>query len=879
MMDRLREFRSRLLRLFRRGKLESDMAEEMRWHLENEAATQRAQGLGADEAQAAALRQFGGVDQIKELVRAQRGMPVLEHLVQDLRQALRQLRKAPGFATFSILSVAIGIGSCTALFSIVDSVLLRPLDFPQSERIMLLNETDSLNGAAIDSVTPGVYLDWLKQTTVFENIAAGHGRSYHAMVAGRATSIGAQCITPNYFSVFGIEPILGRVFRPDEATAGKQHVVILSYRCWQKQFGGRDNVIDETLELDGQAFTIVGVMPDNLIWNPLVFTPAVFSAADRADYGSHSLLSIGRLKPGVSVKRARSEMDLVSAGIAHEHPDTNKGHGAHVTPILEAMTSNVRMQLLVLLGAVGLVLLIACVNVANLLLARANSRQKEIAVRAALGASRGRIVQQFLCESFLIALAGGTLGVLTALGSMGVLVRFAGQLVPRAKEISLNGTACATACGLMLLAGFGCGLVPALQAIRGDMTEALKEAGRNASSGRKRQGLRAALVMAEIALALILLAGAGLLARSLLAMQEADQGFKTRNLYVYNLTLTGPKYDPSTKTAAFVDEAISRIAALPQVHSVAFSHGLPSMGIDGLLFATAAQSAVAASSLPDANAYAITPDYFKAMSIPLVRGRRFTSQDAAGVSPVVIINQNLAQKYFPNVDPVGKRLMVLTMANTPDVWREIVGVVGDVRAYGPQSTIGPQLYEPLAQHPSGDLSLVVRAQEPASALPGAVRDVIHSLDPNLPFGTIYPYDRQIESYWSKQRFSLILFSLFSGVALLLSGIGVYGVIAYSVNQRTNEIGIRMALGAQSGDVLRLILGTGAKILALGLLIGAAGSLAATRLLQSLLFATSPYDPLTFLAVGGLLGFVALLACWFPARQATKVDPMTALRCE
>ena len=875
------KFLRRLRALFRKETLDREMSDEMRCHLDLQAEANLAAGMSPDEARHAAQRGFGGVEQIKETVRDQRGVPWLEHLLNDLRHASRQLLRSPGFSAITILTVALGIGACTALFSVVNGVLLKPLNYPRSNEIAFVNENIASKPSSFLPLAAGVYLDWAREQTVFEHFAAAGPRFYNIATKGPAINVGGAGVTADFLGVFGAQPLLGRTFLPEEETPGKSHVAVLSSRLWQSQFGGRSTVLNETISLNNESYAIIGVVADKAVpWNAAVFTPIAFSPADHLDYGGHGWTAVGLLKPGVSVAQAQAELNLISSRMSARTSDYEKGRGAVLTTILEATVSDVRLQLLVLLGAVGLLLLIACVNVASLLLARANARQREIAVRAALGASRGRIMQQFLCESLLIAVAGGAVGVLIARGTMTALVLFARHFIPRTEEIALNGTVLAVIGGTMLLAGFGFGLVPGFQATRGDMIESLKDGGRGASGGLKRQRVRASLVVVEIALALMLLAGTGLLVRSLLAMQQADQGFKYRDVYSDLFTLGSAKNYPPAKLNAFTAEAVTRISALPDIAAVAFATGVPMGGnVKGLLITADPKPDLPISSLESANAVAITSDYFKVMSIPLLAGREFDARDITGAPPVVIINQQLAKKYFPNRDPIGQRLMILTMANKPDVWREVVGVVGDVKVGGPQSPIGPQVYESFAQRPETNLTLILRAKGPAPALNSEIRDLLHTLEPSLPPQTIYSYDATIAYSWVRQRFSLILFTLFAGVALVLAAIGIYGVMAYAVTQRTNEIGIRMALGAQRRDILQLVLGGGARIVVTGLLIGTAGALAGAKLLGALLYNTSPYDPVTFLAIALLLAAVALLACWLPARRATKVDPMIALRCE
>jgi putative ABC transport system permease protein len=864
--------------LFRKDRVERELDRELRFHLEQQIRDHTAAGMTPDEARRAAAMEFGGLEQMKEQCRDARPSALVDQLLQDLRYGARQLRQAPGFAVTAICTIAIGIGACTALFSVVNGVLFRPLRFSEPGNIVTLLETRPPNRQQIGAA-PAAYLDWQAQCTAFSHLAAHNSRSYTLRLDDRMTNVPATGFTADYLAVLGVEPILGRSFLPDETAPGKDHVALLSYGAWQSRYGGKLDVLNQTIALNNEPYTIVGVLPDrDLMWNGYVYVPLVFDASARTDYGSHGSFGvIARLKPGVSVTEAQADLDVVSDRIARAHRDSNLGHGAHVERLLDAITSDVRLQLLVLLGAVGFVLLIACVNVASLLLARASARQREIAVRAALGASRGRIVRQFLAESLLVCVVGGALGTLIAYGSIGAIARFVSAYVPRTQEITLDGTVLTLSLGLMLLAALGVGLLPALQFTRGDLADPLKDGGRGSSSGRQR--LRSSLVVLEIALATMLLAGTGLLARSLSALQRADQGFNARDVYVGRVGVTGPKYNSGAKVMAFWDDLVTRVAALPNVATVALSNILPSIGGRGLLFHVVGTPEVPVKDAPHTVAYIVSPDYFKALGVPLLRGRGFTPQDRRGAPRVVIINQELARRHFPGTDPIGQQLMIMTMADTPDANREIIGVVGDVRPDGPQSQIGAQVYEPLAQLPQGNAAVIVKATGPAPALPAAVGDVLKQLDPDLPYRAMRPYESAIAGSWFRQRFSMILFMVFSGIALLLAAIGIYGVMSYAVSQRAHEIGIRMALGARAGDVLSLVFQNGARIVALGLAVGIAGSLVFARVLQTLLFNTSPADPLNLAVVVIVLAVVALLACALPARRATKVNPIVALRSE
>ena len=861
---------------FRRDK-ERELDDELRFHFDQSVKDHIAAGLSPEEAQRQTRLEFGGFDQVKEECRDERRGIWLEQLWQDTVFALRQLRKAPAFAITAVLTTAIGIGMCTSLFSVVNAVLLRPLPLPDSERVVFLSETRPPN--EVIPLAPAAYLDWAKMNSTFQDIAAARWEAYNAMTGSRAVSLSAQSVTANFFRVIGVNPMLGRGFVAEEEMEGHNHVVILSNGTWKSDFGGRANVIGETMLLNDTAFTIVGVMPDqDLIWNPAVFTPHTFSAADRTDYGSHGLGCMGRLKAGVTLQAAKLDLASVTAEIGRAHPDSNKNHGAQMVPLMEELTGNVRLQLWVLLGAVGFLLLIASVNVANLLLARTNARAREISVRIALGAGLGRIVRQFIGESLLITGTGGVLGTLLAYLCMESVARFARQYLPRTDLLVVDGTVLATMAGLMLVVGVGVGLVPAIQTIREDLIGSLKDAGRS-SGGPQRHRVSRILVVVEIGLALMLLVGTGLLGRSLFALQRADQGFKTKDVYFSNLSFNGQRYASTAKTLAFMSETLARTKSLPAIHSAAFSTGLPMLGMEGLLFQVVGTPKVPKREMPVTSDIAITPEYFQALSIPLVQGRNFTAEDGPACSRVVIITHEMAQHYFAGTNPIGQHIMIMTMADQPDAIREIVGVAGDVKPGGPQSKIFPLVYEPWAQRPSGNVHLVVRANQ-SSAFPAQeIADIIRSQDPTLPFEGMRGYDGPMSRAWFRQTFSMTLLMVFSLVALLLAAIGIYGVMSFAIGQRTREIGIRIALGAHRGQVVRLVFQSGMKLIAEGIVLGVVASLAFSRLLGALLFNTASYDPVTFLAVALLLAGVGLAACWVPSRRATKVDPIITLRAE
>ena len=816
-----------------------------------------------------------------------------EQFGQDVRYGLRQLIKAPGFATISILTIALGIGACTALFSVVDKVVLHPLDYPDPERIVTVTECLPPKVPYMQ-ITPGVYHEWLKQATVFEEFAATSGQGVKLAQGDRFLQTFAIHVTANLFAVYGLKAEKGRLFLPEEMKPGKDKVAILSYQLWKDQFAGRDAAIGETLRLDDETYTIVGVLRDPMRSGTYVVVPNA-AASEAQDFKNRMLWPEARLKPGVTLEQAQMEMNLIMKRTALAHPETDKDYSIVITREIEFWTSGIRSQLFALLGAVGFLLLIACVNVASLLLARANARSKEIAVRAALGASRGRIIRQFLCESLLIAVFGGILGIMLAYASMGPLVSLAKHFMPHTERIAVDGTVLTVMCGVMLLAGLGFGLVPALQSTRGDLIGSIKESSHNSSGGRERLRVRNALVILEVSFALILLVSTGLLIRSLRAMQTFDEGVKTENVYGASLFLNSQvRYNTPEKILGFTHGIFERIQGLPEVDSVCVTVGYLAVNGRGgvqsrgfILEGGHAPTSPSESGLTT-DRYAVTPGYFRVMSIPLIRGRVFTPHDTASTTRVVVVNREMVRVHFPDKDPIGQRIRLLGGGPqptplpgkpAPEVWSEIIGVVGDVKPRGPQSDTGPQVYEAFDQAPEQLMNLVVRSKGAAPGLSANVRDIVHALDKDIRFDIFYPLIATIEWTWTRQRFSMILFTLFSVIALVLAAIGIYGVMAYSVNQRTHEIGIRMALGAMPRDVLRLILGSGARIILIGLLLGTAGALASTRVLSSLLFNVSPYDPVSYISIIVILSATAFLACWIPARRATKVNPIVALRSE
>ncbi len=800
-------------------------------------------------------------------------------MLNDLRYALRQLIKAPSFTAVAILTLALGIGACTAIFSVVNVVLLRPLDYPDPDRIVTMRETN-LPQFPEFSVSPPNYLDWEKQTKSYEYLAAYTSAQLNLTGEGEPQRLVGLKATAHYFDAYGVRPILGRLLLPEEDAPGKNHVVVLSYPFWQRVFGGMHDVVGRAVQLNGEPYTVVGIAPVGFgltskvdAWMPMAFKPNETANDAR---GGHYINVVGRLRAGVTVAQARAELEVLASQLAKQYPDSNKGWGIFMMPIQDYTVRDVKPVLYTLLGAVGCVLLIACANLANLLLARATARSREISIRAALGASRGRLVRQLLTESVVLAVCGGLAGVILARWGLDAMLALAPTSLPRITEIHLDSGVLLFSLALSVVTGLVFGIAPAWLAARADLNEALKQGTRGSTEGGARGRLRSALVVTEVTVALMLLGGAGLLARSFMQLTHVDPGFIPENATVLRLSLPQKKYEKPEQQTAFADALLDRVKNLPGVQAVGLTHSMPLAGDYVLGFNIEGRPAIAPSDLPSTSYYTVTPDYFRAMGIRLIRGRLFTAQDDAKAGRVAIINETMARQYFPNEDPIGKRINI---TNGPDTWREIVGIAGDIKQYGVDKATSAQSYEPFAQVPFSSLNVVVRTKGSSSALLSALRPAVYAVDKDQPVGTIRPLEEIVADSIARQRFAMTLLTVFSSVALVIAAVGIYGVMAYNVVQRTGEFGIRMALGAQQGDVLRLVLTQGSKLIGLGLLIGLLATLAASRAMGSMLFNTSAYDPLTLGTITVLLGAVALVACFFPANRATKVNPIEALRTE
>ncbi len=808
-------------------------------------------------------------------------------LWQDIRYGWRMLWKSPGFTLVALLTVALGIGANTALFSVVNAVLLRPLPFAQPAALVNLWGTDPQADSTRDSVSYLTFADWREQNHVFTSVAA-YSNTFATLTGHDAPeALDGLLAAPELFQTLAVQPVAGRAYTAQDAQTGDAPVVI-SYELWQRRFGGRADIAGQPITLDGLPRTILGVLPARFtfpldasspkdFWRPL--DPNELMNTKR---GASYLNVIARLKPGVTMQQAQAEMDTIAGRLAAQYPEQNAGHGVQLISTYEETVGGVRPALLVLLGAVGFVLLIACANVANLLLARATRRQREFAVRTALGASRWRVVRQLLTESLLLSCMGGVIGLLLALWGVDALAGVLPEDVPRVREIALDGRVLVFTLVVAVVTGLVFGLAPAFAAARLDVNEALKESGRGAGGGWRRNRLRSFLVVAEIGLSLVLLVGAGLLLKSFVRLRAINPGFDADGVLTLSVALPEATYATPAAQANFFQQLLARMAAAPGVEASAGVFPLPFSGDNARAnFEIAGQPAASAGETPNALSYIITPDYLRALRIPVRNGRAFTERDTATAPRVVLINETFARRFFAGADPIGRRLTVASFADlTKPATCEIVGIVGDVKHNGLDDESEAECYLPYQQATISFLSLVVRSKQgnPTALVAGA-REAVAQLDKDLPITDIKPMNEWLAASIAPRRFNLLLLGAFGLLAFCLATVGIYGVMSYVVAQRTHELGIRLALGAQPRDVLRLVVGQGLLLSFLGVAAGLLGALALTRVLASLLFGVTATDPLVFAGTALLLMLVALVACYIPARRATKVDPLIALRHE
>lgn len=812
------------------------------------------------------------------------------NLVQDLRYAFRLLRKNPGFAVAAVIVLALGIGANTAIFSIVNAVLLRPLPYKDADQLVQIwhvPPAKSFPGLTRFSVSAANYIDWEKENQVFEHMAIYTFARFDVTSGDQPQNIQGAAVSPDFFSVLRSQPIWGRVFLPEENQPGRGHVAVLSYALWKERFGGNPAIVGQNIALDGQSYTVVGIMgpefrkPDwAKIWTPLAWTDK-----ERAVRGEHHYLVIARLKPTVRVEQAQAEMATISSRLEQEYPEDDKGWGAVVVPLREDMVGDVRGALLILLGAVTFVLLIACANVANLTLAKTFARQKEIAIRSALGASRSRVVQQVLAETLVLSVTGGGLGLLFANGATTMITKFLADSLPRSAEVRVDVWVLVFTLGVSLVAGVAAGLAPALRLTQSELNESLKLGGGRSDSDSGGNRLRSVLVVSEVALSLVLLVGAGLMIRSLWLLRRTNPGWDSSNVVTLTVAVPHTKFETPSEEVQFFDGVLGRVRALPGVDSAGVIDSLPLRGGSHQPIAIEGRPQVPMSEQPEVDVRLISPGYFQALHVPLRKGRDLSASDTADRPAVIVISETMARRFWPNEDPIGKHL---TLTFFPDKVREVVGIVGDVKLDQLDTdTASAVLYFPLRQisipplggYRSFPMSLVVRAVPRATSLVRAIISAVHEIDPQTPVTDIASMDDVVSNSLSQRRFNMLLLAAFAGLAVLLAAVGIYSVLAYAVRRRVREIGIRMALGARTRDVLRMILAEGMTPTAIGMGLGLAGALALGRVLSTLVYGLRPSDPLTLAAVSLLLAGIAVLASLIPAYRATRVEPIRALRDE
>ncbi len=804
----------------------------------------------------------------------------------DLRFAFRMIRNSPGFTVVSVLTLALGIGANAAIYSFVDGVLLKPLPYPHPEQILEVWEKPADGDR--NGISTLNFLDWKNQNTVFTAMAAETGGSATLTGVDVPVQLRGSRVSARYFDIFGIKPFLGRTFAPNEDQPGKEQVVVLSNRIWQSRFGADRGILGRTIHLDSKPYTIIGVLPADDphgrgwqdIWTPLAFQPQDMTR------NFHWMRSWARLEPGVSLDQARTQMKSIAARIEHDYPDSNKGWSVTIDRFVDRVVDgDLRRSLLVLLAAVGAVLLIGCVNLANLLLARGASREREIAIRAALGAGRWRLVRQLLTESVVIACLGGTLGVALGYGLMRALKTWIPQFyLPAEAEVRMDARVLLFTAAVILLTGIVFGLAPALHAVRSDLAGSLKEGGRGATTGVARNRLRGALVIVEVALAFVLLSGAGLLIRSFYRLQQVDPGFETTNVVTMYLPMTDAQYPDGPHVINYLSEVMEKINAVPGVREAATTTALPLDGWGwGMPFLVQGQPFIDRAHRPGCFFKMVSPSYFRALGMRLLKGRALSETDTQGAVPAIIVNEEMVKRYFKNQEPLGSRILIQQIIPAkhelgPELPWEVVGVVADEKVGGLDDT-SAGVYVSYKQSPTVDNGLVVRAAMDPNLLIKSIQQAVWSVNKNQALDNIKLLEQIKTESLGGNRLRTILLGAFAGLALLLAAIGIYGVISYSVSQRTHEMGVRAALGATAWDQLRLVLKSGLSLTLIGLVVGILGALGLMQLLSSLLFEVSARDPWTLAGVGVVLATVALAACYIPARRATRVDPTVALRYE
>jgi predicted permease len=874
------KFKSLLRNLFLPSRVERDLDQEVRSHLEMLTGENIRAGMSPEEAKRGARIELGGIEQVKEQVREERMGNWLQSVISDCRYGLRQLRKNPGFTAVAVLTLALGIGANTAIFSVVNSVLLQPLPFPNAHRLVRAFGKSPITDSA--DVSPADFLDYRAQNHLFDHFEGLIDGNPIFNLAGydKPTQVKGAVVTAGFFDALGIQPLLGRTFVAADEGASHPQVVVLSHRLWQEQFGSDAGVIGKSVDLDGSRMTIVGVLGKDvpLFSDGDVWIPAPFEVTGMRSRPSRFLRVIGVLKAETNLSQAQAELDMIATHLAQQYPDSNTGWSIRLVPLQTVLVGYLRPALLILLGSVTLVLLIACANVASLLLARNSSRTREIAIRRALGAGQLRLVRQMLTESVLLALAGGAAGLALANWGLQLLIRLGPGNLPRLNELSLNGTVLVFTGGIAVLTGILCGLGPALQAGHRDSAQNLKEGSATGQSKSKHR-VHNVLVIAEVALSLVVLIASGLLLNSLWRLTHVDPGFDPSNIVTAQISVTTPALSAESQRLAFLDKLDERIVTLPGVVSVGFVSEMPLSGQANDTYVTIAEHPpVGPAERLDADLRIVAGSYFQAMRIPLLQGREFSIRDADHSPLVVIINEPFAKQYFPGENPIGKHLNIYE--GRPEfVTREIVGVVGGIKHFALQEPLRPEMFLPYRQFPALRMNIVLRGSRNPLALASAIRTTVSSIDPDETTSSFRTLGEIVSTSAAGDRFSAFLLGAFGCIALLLTVVGIFGVLSYLVAQRTREIGLRMALGAQQDNILAMVIGHGMVLVLVGLTLGLVGAYAVTRLMSSLLFEVKPTDPATFFAVSAVLATAGYLACYLPARRATRVDPIIALRYE
>jgi putative ABC transport system permease protein len=812
----------------------------------------------------------------------------METLLQDLRYGIRLLLRRPIFTVVAIVVLALGIGANTAIFSMVNAVLLRSLPYDEPDRLVWLWNINRASNVEKEPLSFPNYTDWRNQNQSFEEMAAFTRWLPVLTNNDEPERIVACQASASFFPVLRAGAALGRTFTAEEDQPGKNQVAVISHGLWKRHYGSDKEIVGKAITLNGVIHTVVGVMPEGFqhptpderkppeLWAPLGLD------ANKTHRRGDFLGVIARLEPSVSIDEARAEMDTIAARLDEQYPDANAGWRVTIIPLHERFTGDVRPAMLLLLGAVTFLLLIACANVANLLLVRSTARQKEIAIRRALGAARGRLVRQFLTESVVLAIAGGTLGTLLAMWGVNILVAFSPDNIPRVDQAGVDLRVLGFTLAISLLTGIIFGLVPALQSSNPDLNESLKEGGRGPADGAGGRRVRSLLMVFEIAMALVLLIGAGLMVKSFLRLQRVAPGFEPQRLLTTSFVLPRTKYKGGRDMLTFYQQLIERVESLPSVEATALVSSVPLSGAVAVFnIEVVGMAPLPAGHIIGAQSQVVSPSYFRAMGIPLLKGRLFTEQDAENTPGVIVINDVMAERYWPGEDPIGKRISLISAQTGP--WLTVIGVVGDVRQLALNSPPYPQMYQVYTQNTPARLSLVVRTTSDPMSLVPSIRSQVFSLDRDQPLYNLQTMDQLLSYSVSGPRFNMLLISIFTGVALALAAVGVYGVVSYSVSNRAHEIGIRMAVGAQQRHILQMVIGQGFKLVLFGLVIGIVAALlltfVLTRILSSVLYNVSSTDPLTFISVSVMLAVVALAACYIPARRAAKLDPVAVLRHE